>query len=59
MAGHLARHRQPVFAELLQDLPIGAVRRFEVGEAKGLPVKLEPVSQHMERAFGVQLTFWR
>ena len=54
MTGHLPRHRQPVLAEQFQHLVVRAVRRFEVGEAKSLAVKLESVPQHMQRAFGIQ-----
>ena len=54
MTRHLARHRQPVLAEQFQHLVVRAVGGLEVGEAKRLPVKLEAMPQHMERALGVQ-----
>ena len=59
MTRHLSRHREPVLTHLCQQLEVRPVRRLEVGEAKRLPVKLEPVPQHMERAFRIQLLHQR
>jgi hypothetical protein len=54
MARHLPGHGQSVFSKLLQDFVVRAVRGLEIREAERLSVKLEPVPQHMQRAFGVQ-----
>lgn len=54
MTRHLARQREPVLAEQPQHLEVRAVGRLEVRQPKRFPVELEPVPQHMQRAFGVQ-----
>jgi integrase len=46
---NLSRQRQTVLAELFEDFAVGPMRGFEIGEVKGLAVKLEAVPQHMER----------
>ena len=50
MTRHLARHRQPVLAEQLQHLVVRTVRGLEIGEAKRLAVKLEPMPLGCRRA---------
>ena len=55
VATDLPRDGQLVAREQLEGFRVEAARRFEVGEAEGLAVKLEAVPQDVQRALEVQL----
>jgi len=59
MAWHLPRDGEAILSEELENVRICLVGRFEIAEVKCRTVNLEPVTQHMQGAFGVQLLHQR